>query len=188
MIKLKKEEKDIIDNKKSNEINNLKNEEKKLILDIHNKICNFCSEINDFWLISLRNANYFYINDKDEKILKFLNYITYEWYPNNITFIFKFKANNYFSNEYLYKSYYFDYPVNHNIFLNHVIRTERCSIKWIGDFNSTIELLNKRQWKKIKSFFNIFYSDNDSDNENSHLYFFINNILEYYLNIIPSYK
>ena len=153
--------------------------------------------IKKFWSIALINATFFEINDKDKKILEYLQDICYIPldYPS-FKIEFRFEPNEYMKETTLIKTFYF---VNNE---KEVIKkVEGCQINWMDDDkNPTIKVTTKKRkkgkviettsvTKKIDSFFNIFdVKDTNLNKELVEAKFFRNdflqNMLEYYLNIM----
>jgi len=149
--------------------------------------------IKNFWLTSLINAKFFEFNENDKKILEHLidiKYIPLTFPSFKIEFIFD--ENEYLEENVIYKTYYF-----HENDKDFMEKTEGCEIKWKdADKNPTMKTIIKHKkkkkeyiTKKVKSFFNIFDTkDNNLDKELVEANFFRNdfleNMLEYYLNIM----
>ena len=155
------------------------------------------SKIEDYWEKVIINSKYFTITEKDKKILKYLKKVWMEKIENNINnFIinFQFEKNDYFSNEILYKKYYF--PENEE---NKPNKIDVCEINWYSqDKNHTIEKKKKKIKKgknvttkiiteDIDCFFSFFKNNECNSFTNDECFFFkedlFNNQLEYYLNI-----
>ena len=150
--------------------------------------------IKNFWLTSLINAKFFEFNENDKKILEHLidiKYIPLTFPSFKIEFIFD--ENEYLEENVIYKTYYF-----HENDKDFMEKTEGCEIKWKdADKNPTMKTIIKHKKKKkeyitknVKSFFNIF-DTKDKDNLDKELveanFFrndFLENMLEYYLNIM----
>jgi hypothetical protein len=197
-------------------------------LEIHNFICEIISptesidrkiisntERNEsslsleenFWAVSLRNSNFFHINENDYKILCFLSRIFVDLLDeesNSLSFRvnFEFLPNPYLHNEIIWKSFVYD---KNNFFS----KSESCSLKWkSAECNPTRHLLTKRksisknsEWQEVDSFFKIFNTikiknsilyQEQSEKEEKEADFFLNdyipNCLEYFLKIIPGHK
>jgi hypothetical protein len=194
-------------------------------LEIHRRICEIISptesidrkiisnsDRNDsilednFWAVSLKNCNFFYINENDYKILSYVTKILVdildeENYILSFRVNFEFLANPYFHNDIIWKSYIYDKNKKY-------LKSECSIIKWKSpDCNPNRRLLVKRkstgkntEWQEVDSFFSIFYSTplNSIINEEQSytqekeadflLHDYIPNCLEYFLNIIPGYK
>ena len=153
--------------------------------------------IKNFWSTSLINATFFDINEKDKKVLENLDDICFIPldYPS-FKIEFRFKPNDYMKETTLIKSYYF--VENEKDVIKKV---EGCEINWTdNDKNPTIKITTKKKkrgkvketiniTKKINSFFNIFdVKDTNLNKELVEAQFFRNdflqNMLEYYLNIM----
>ena len=153
--------------------------------------------IKNFWSTALINATFFEINEKDKKILEYLNDICFIPldYPS-FKIEFRFQPNDYMKETTLIKTYYF--VENEKDVIKKV---EGCEINWTdNEKNPTIKITTKKKkrgkvketiniTKKIDSFFNIF--DTKDANLNKELveaqFFrndFLQNMLEYYLNIM----
>ena len=153
--------------------------------------------IKNFWSTALINATFFEINEKDKKILEYLNDICFIPldYPS-FKIEFRFQPNDYMKETTLIKTYYF--VENEKDVIKKV---EGCEINWTdNEKNPTIKITTKRKkrgkvketiniTKKVDSFFNIF--DIKGTNLNKELveaqFFrndFLQNMLEYYLNIM----
>ena len=155
------------------------------------------SKIEDYWEKVIINSKYFTITDKDKIILKHLKKVWMEKIDNNINdFIinFQFENNEYFSNDILYKKYYF--PENEE---SKPKKIEVCKINWTSqDKDPSIEKINKKikKGKKVTtktitedvdSFFSLFKNIECNSFTVDECIFFredlFNNQLEYYLNI-----
>ena len=155
--------------------------------------------INKFWSISLINAKFFEISEKDKKVLEHLidmKYIPLTYPSFKVEFIFE--ENEFLEEKIIYKTYHFQENEK-----DIIEKSEGCEIKWKNDENNpTIKTVVKRNkkmkefvTKSAKSFFNIF-DNKDKDNLNKELveanFFrndFFQNMLEYYLNIMEiNYK
>ena len=153
--------------------------------------------IKNFWSTALINATFFEINPKDKIILGYLNDICFIPldYPS-FKIEFRFEPNEYMKETTLIKTYYFIENEK-----DEIKKVEGCHINWIDDEkNPTIKVTTKKKkkgktketittTKKIDSFFNIF--DTKDVNLNKELveaqFFrndFLQNMLEYYLNIM----
>ena len=149
--------------------------------------------IKNFWYISLINAKFFEFNENDKKILEHLidmRYIPLTFPSFKIEFIFD--KNEFLEEDVICKTYHF-----HENDKDFIEKTEGCEIKWKdADKNPTMKTIIKHKkkkkeyiTKKVKSFFNIFDTkDNNLDKELVEANFFRNdfleNMLEYYLNIM----
>jgi len=169
------------------------NKEKYSVKEIEDDKAEF-TPINKFWSISLINAKFFEISERDKKVLEHLIDIKYIplTYPSfKVEFIFE--ENEFLKENTIYKTYHFQENEKDNI-----EKSEGCEIKWKSDDNNpTIKTVVKRNkkmkefvTKSVKSFFNIF-DNNDKDNLGKELveanFFrndFFENMLEYYLNIM----
>ena len=153
--------------------------------------------IKKFWSTALINATFFEINDKDKKILEYLQDICYIPldYPS-FKIEFRFEPNEYMKETTLIKTFYF---VNNE--KDVIKKVEGCEINWMDDDkNPTIKITIKKKkkgktiettsvTKKVDSFFNIFdIKDTNLNKELVEAQFFRNdflqNMLEYYLNIM----
>ena len=149
--------------------------------------------IKNFWYVSLVNAKFFEFNENDKKILEHLidmRYIPLSFPSFKIEFIFD--KNKFLEEDVICKTYHF-----HENDKDFIEKTEGCEIKWKdADKNPTMKTIIKHKkkkkeyiTKKVKSFFNIFDTkDNNLDKELVEANFFRNdfleNMLEYYLNIM----
>lgn len=149
--------------------------------------------IKNFWYVSLVNAKFFEFNENDKKILEHLidmRYIPLTFPSFKIEFIFD--KNDFLEEDVICKTYHF-----HENDKDFIEKTEGCEIKWKdADKNPTMKTIIKHKkkkkeyiTKKVKSFFNIFDTkDNNLDKELVEANFFRNdfleNMLEYYLNIM----
>ena len=156
--------------------------------------------IKNFWSTALINATFFELNPKDKLVLENLNDICFIPldYPS-FKIEFRFSPNDYMKETSLVKTYYFIENEK-----DELEKVEGCEINWIDDDkNPTIKVTTKTKkkgktketvssTKKIDSFFNIFNTKNNKDiNLNKELveaqFFrndFLENMLEYYLNIM----
>jgi nucleosome assembly protein 1-like 1 len=66
--------------------------------------------IPDFWLNVLVNSKFFEINDKDKEIIKLLKNVTLELSETLLDFTvkFHFEKNDYFEEETLFKTFFYD--------------------------------------------------------------------------------
>ena len=151
--------------------------------------------IKNFWSESLINAKFFELSEKDKKVLDNLTDIKYLplAYPSfKIEFIFK--ENEYLEENTIYKIYNFQENEK-----DEIEKTEGCEIKWKSDDkNPTIKTVIKHRKKTkeiikkdVDSFFNIFNTKDKQNNLDKELveanFFrndFLQNMLEYYLNIM----
>lgn len=100
--------------------------------------------IPSFWNIALQKSKYFYLNKKDEEIMKFFNDICMNFREDKVSFsvTFKFAPNEYFNNAEITKTY----------FLNEyqeVERVESTLINWTSDEKNPMKELKKKQKKSI---------------------------------------
>ena len=157
------------------------------------------TEIKDYWYKVITNSKYFDIQEKDEPILKLLKkvYITNQENSFNYTVHFYFGENDYFNENELTKTYFFDEDEEN------ICKAIGTKISWKSiNKNPTKKLCPKKKNKHSKSstnqyvdtdsFFNFFNDDltkscTASNDEN--VFFrsdlFVNQ-LEYYLNIIET--
>ena len=151
--------------------------------------------IKNFWSISLINAKFFEFNEKDKKVIENIidiKFIPLEYPSFKIEFIFK--DNDYLEENTLFKIYYFEKDDKERI-----EKSEGCEIKWKSDDkNPTLKTTIKRKkktkeiiTKDVDSFFNIFKRKDKEENLEKELveanFFrndFLQNMLEYYLNIM----
>ena len=151
--------------------------------------------IKNFWSISLINAKFFELSEKDKKVLENLidiKFIPLEYPSFKIEFIFK--ENEYLEENTIYKIYHFQKNEKDDI-----EKTESSQIKWKSDEkNPTIKIIIKRKkkskeiiTKEVDSFFNIFKTEDKEEKLDKELveanFFrndFLENMLEYYLNIM----
>jgi nucleosome assembly protein 1-like 1 len=105
--------------------------------------------IPNFWATVLTNSKDFYqVNEKDEKILKFLKDIRVVYFEDKLSFAieFEFAQNEFFTNEKLTKTYTFDGKVMQ------CKKIEGCTINW----TSVDKIPNKiKTVKTVKS--NLFF-------------------------------
>ena len=173
-------------------------EESKKYIKEENYSENLSSEkINDYWMKVIINSKYFTITEKDKKIIKYLNKIWMEKINNSINdFIiyFQFDKNEFFSNDILYKKYFFPENEEHK-----PKKIEVSEIKWYSEEkNPTIQKKEKRikKGKKtftkninedIDSFFSLFKNIECNNFTEDEVIFFVDDLfinqLEYYLNI-----
>ena len=151
--------------------------------------------IKNFWSISLINAKFFEFNEKDKKVIENIidiKFIPLEYPSFKIEFIFK--DNDYLEENTLFKIYHFEKDDKERI-----EKSEGCEIKWKSDDkNPTLKTTIKRKkktkeiiTKDVDSFFNIFKRKDKEENLEKELveanFFrndFLQNMLEYYLNIM----
>ena len=140
-------------------------------------------EIKDFWLIALKNCDYFYINKNEEKILHFLKDIKIELHENKIdlTFIYYFEKNEFFKNNILKKHYFY------NSSNEKLEKSEFDEIIW----NQNYKNFNLKEGRKEnkKSFFDMFNKNEttkelDENEANFLKNDFMPGVLEYYLNLV----
>ena len=151
--------------------------------------------IKNFWYTSLINAKFFEFSEKDKKVLE--NIIDIKFIP--LTYpSFKvellFNENEYLEENTISKTYHFQKNDK-----NRIEKTEGCEIKWKSDDkNPTIKTVIKHKKKtkeiikkEVESFFNIFNTKDKEINLDKELveakFFrndFLENMLEYYLNIM----
>ena len=151
--------------------------------------------IKNFWSESLKNAKFFELSEKDKKILENLidiKFIPLDYPSFKIEFIFK--ENEYIEENTIYKIYHFQKNEK-----DEIEKTESSQIKWKSDEkNPTIKITIKRKkkqkeiiTKEVDSFFNIFKAEDKEEKLDKELveanFFrndFLENMLEYYLNIM----
>ena len=151
--------------------------------------------IKNFWSISLINAKFFEFNEKDKKVIENIidiKFIPLEYPSFKIEFIFK--DNDYLEENTLFKIYHFEKDDKERI-----EKSEGCEINWKSDDkNPTLKTTIKRKkktkeiiTKDVDSFFNIFKRKDKEENLEKELveanFFrndFLQNMLEYYLNIM----
>jgi len=106
--------------------------------------------IPDYWASVLSNSKDFYeVNEKDEKILKFLKDIRIVYFEDKLSYTieFLFSANEFFTNEKLTKTYTFD-GNNHQC-----KKIEGSTINWV----SVDKIPNKiKSVKTVRSNFNFY--------------------------------
>ena len=137
--------------------------------------------IPNYWLISIKNSNNFYLTKLDEDILKYLFNIELEMLEDNLSYSinFYFLKNKYFSNNKLSKTYFVNKKTKE------CQKTESTIIDWTGKINP-----NKIKNKNTESFFDIFINKQDDimEAENNEGENFKNDLipfsLEYYLNLM----
>ena len=141
--------------------------------------------IKNFWSISLINAKFFELSEKDKKVLENLidiKFIPLEYPSFKIEFIFK--ENEYLEENTIYKIYHFQKNEKDDI-----EKTESSQIKWKSDEkNPTIKIIIKRKkkskeiiTKEVDSFFNIFKTEDKEEKLDKELVeanFFRNDFLE----------
>ena len=143
-------------------------------------------EIKDFWLIALKNCDYFYISNLEEKILHHLKDIKIELHDNKIdlTLYYFFEQNDYFKNDIIKKHYFYN---SNN---EKIERSEFDDIFWIKNISDKIKG-NKKENKK--NFFDMFNKDKvtkelDENEANFLKNDFMPGVLEYYLNLVKHKK
>ena len=144
------------------------------------EINNF-KKIDDFWLKSIKNSDYFDITQNEEKILHFLKDIQIELHENNIDLTIKyiFDKNDFFKNEIIKKHYFYN---NKNEKLE---KSEFDDIQWIKKNKK----INKNSNKNKKRFFDMFDKEKvtnelDENEANFMKNDFLPGILNYYMNLI----
>ena len=151
--------------------------------------------IKNFWSESLINAKFFEFNEKDKKVIENITdikFIPLEYPSFKVEFIFK--DNDYLEENTIFKIYHFEKDDKERI-----EKSEGCEIKWKSDDkNPTLKTTIKRKkktkeiiTKECDSFFNIFKRKDKEENLDKELveanFFrndFLQNMLEYYLNIM----
>jgi len=161
-----------------------------------------------FWHKALTNSKFFYTNDKDEGVLKFLKDVNLEFKTDKASFTahFVFEANPYFSNTDITKSFIYNES-------QELIKIESSTIAWASDDVNPTKILKKTQkkgkgkktaaaetqqkYEDVESFFTIFRTDNledceaeaDASQEEEEAEFIKEDLfpfaLSYYLNIMP---
>lgn len=157
--------------------------------------------ISDYWLKALDNSFsvYFKINDQDKKILIHLKDLRINYFDDMVSYKleFVFSENEYFSNQILSKTYFYDSKSQK------CTKIEASVINWKGDDkipNKIIKKVGKSKAIKSKSnntttivetFFDFFKSESDlvdDQVENEEGRFFIEDLIpysmEYYLGLI----
>ncbi len=136
-------------------------------------------EINDFWLIALKNSDYFYLSKLEQKILHYLKDIKIELHANKIdlTLIYFFDENEYFKNNIIKKRYFY------NSLNEKLEKSEIDEILW----NKEIKFKENKEMNK-KNFFDMFNKDKvtkelDENEANFLKNDFMPGVLEYYLNL-----
>ena len=137
-------------------------------------------EINDFWLIALKNSDYFYLSKLEQKILHYLKDIKIELHANKIdlTLIYFFDENEYFKNNIIKKRYFY------NSLNEKLEKSEIDEILW----NKEIKFKENKEMNK-KNFFDMFNKDKvtkelDENEANFLKNDFMPGVLEYYLNLV----
>lgn len=154
--------------------------------------------IDGFWLKTLVNSSFFEINEKDKKILEYLDDITIEATDNSpvnfhVTFIFK--ENPYLSNNTLIKYYQFS-EIEDKILSVNCTKPEWKDEESDPTKKTVVKKIKKKKMietittiKNMKSFFNIFGDKNlknlDLNEEEARTFQqdILPNSLEYYLEI-----
>jgi len=156
----------------------------------------------------LINAKFFYTNDKDEGVLKYLKDVNLEFKTDKVSFIvhFVFDANPFFTNTELTKTYIYNDS-------QELIKVESSTINWASVEVNPTKILKKTQkkggkakkgpketttqYEDVESFFTIFRTDNledpeaeaDVSQEEEEAEFIKEDLLpyalSYYLNIMP---
>ena len=146
------------------------------------KINNF-KEIKDFWLIAIKNSDYFDLTNTEEKILHYLKSIHMELHENKIdlTIKYNFYENEYFKNEIIKKHYFY------NTKNEKLERSEFDEIYWI----KKIKRNTKENKNNKKKFFDMFdkekvTNDLDENEANFMKNDFLPGILGYYMNFIEN--
>ena len=146
------------------------------------KITNF-KEINDFWLVSIKNSDYFNLTNTEEKILHYLKDIQIELHENKIDLTIKyiFHENEYFKNEIIKKHYFY------NSKNEKLEKSEFDEIQWI----KKIQKNKKESNKNKKNFFDMFdkekvTNDLDENEANFMKNDFLPGILGYYMNLVEN--
>ena len=141
-------------------------------------------EIKDFWLIALKNCDYFYISNFEEKILHYLKDIKIELHDNKIdlTLYYFFEQNEYFKNDVIKKHYFYN---SNNEKLE---RSEFDDIFWNKNISDKI-----KENKNKKNFFDMFNKDKvtkelDENEANFLKNDFMPGVLEYYMNLVKHKK
>ena len=137
-------------------------------------------EINDFWLIALKNSDYFYLSKLEQKILHYLKDIKIELHANKIdlTLIYFFDENEYFKNNIIKKRYFY------NSLNEKLEKSEIDEILW----NKEIKFKENKEMNK-KNFFDMFNKNKvtkelDENEANFLKNDFMPGVLEYYLNLV----
>ncbi|KXN66025.1 NAP-domain-containing protein [Conidiobolus coronatus NRRL 28638] len=106
--------------------------------------------IPDFWLTVLKNHPKIseYITENDEKALKYLRNISVEHLTEEPGFqlTFTFEKNEYFTNETLTKTYFYDQSSDFGDYIFH--RTAGCTINWVEGNDLTHKTVEKKQVNK----------------------------------------
>ena len=145
-----------------------------------NKINDFKS-IDNFWLKSLKNSDYFDISDNEGKILHYLKDIQIELHENNIDLTIKYIFHkNYFIKNEIIKKHYFYNSKNEKL-----ERSEFDDIIWIKKNNKNHKDSNKNK----KRFFDTFDKEKvtnelDENEANFMKNDFLPGILNYYMNLV----
>ena len=142
--------------------------------------------IKDFWLISLKNCDYFNITEYEEKILKYLKDITIKLHENKVdlTLSYSFDENEFFKNKFIRKHYFYN-SANEKL-----IKTEFDDILWNKNISNN---MSKNKNENKKNFFDMFNKNkinNDLDENEANFIKndFLPRILEYYLNLVQYKK
>ena len=139
-------------------------------------------EIKNFWLIALKNCDYFYISKLEEKILENLKDIKIELHENKIdlTLSYFFEQNDFFKNSVIKKHYFYN-EKNEKL-----EKSEFDEILW--DKNIISKLIKDRDENK-KNFFDMFDKNKvtnelDENEANFLKNDFMPGVLQYYLNLV----
>ncbi len=172
-------------------INRIENEQLKLVrlnylreynnnkLDYFAKLNLILEEINNldeaYWRNILLSNDIFKVNLKDKLVLAYLNRINLSCCINDntieVSFVFTFLRNDYFSNEKLFIRFnlFYDLDLKCYLILNN-FDNKKDSINWTTkDSSCQYKLLNKNksvsEYVKVSSFFDIF---NNQSNEETY--------------------
>ena len=128
--------------------------------------------IPDYWLKAIENSRFFSLNEKDKEILKYLEDIEIkhnEINKKNFSVIFHFKPNGFFDHSNIEKSYIFNKKEDT------YTEYKSTEITWKSDAPN-VKIITKKikkgktsstitKEKKVQSFFNIFESKQEEDDE-----------------------
>lgn len=146
-------------------------------------------------MTALKNCTFFPVNEKDLSILNHLTNITINQTSTEILRVdFYFNANDFFSNEALFKEYHYDTKSEE------VIRTKTSLINWKSEDAKPfkkVKTTKKKNGKsvqtitkeiEVESFFDIFKDKEGDEMQGTEAEFFKDDLipfsLEYYLNYV----
>ena len=105
------------------------------------------SGVPNFWVKAIENSRFFFSNERDEAVLKFLRNVRLEIKQDKISFtvFWTFEANPYFNNTELTKSYIYNES-------EELIKIECSTINWNSNEVNTTKMQKKTQKKSKISF------------------------------------